>query len=62
VADFSPWMQRVARKHVHSDGLAEDIVQETWLAVLRELDTFRGRSSLTNGQHSFYRLLTRGPS
>ena len=55
-------MQRVARKHVHSDGLAEDIVQETWLAVLRELDTFRGRSSLTNGQHSFYRLLTRGPS
>ena len=46
VTDFSPWMQRVARKHVHSDGLAEDIVQETWLAVLRELDTFQGRSSL----------------
>ena len=46
VTDFSPWMRRVARKHVHSDGLAEDIVQETWLAVLRELDTFQGRSSL----------------
>src|SRR5215472_12031630 len=43
---FSPWMRRVARKHVHSAGLAEDIVQETWLAVLRELDTFQGRSSL----------------
>ena len=43
---FSPWMQRVARKYVHSAGLAEDIVQETWLAVLRELDTFQGRSSL----------------
>ena len=46
VTVFSPWMQRVARKHVQSAGLAEDIVQETWLAVLRELDTFQGRSSL----------------
>src|SRR5215470_5963760 len=46
VTVFSPWMRRVARKHVHSAGLAEDIVQETWLAVLRELDTFQGRSSL----------------
>jgi len=46
VTAFSPWMRRVARKHVHSAGLAEDIVQETWLAVLRELDTFQGRSSL----------------
>jgi RNA polymerase sigma-70 factor (ECF subfamily) len=46
VTVFSPWMRRVARKHVHSAGLAEDIVQEKWLAVLRELDTFQGRSSL----------------
>jgi RNA polymerase sigma-70 factor (ECF subfamily) len=46
VSVFSPWMQHVARKHVHSAGLAEDVVQETWLAVLRELDTFQGRSSL----------------
>src|SRR5262245_36137043 len=46
VSAFSPGMRRVARKHVHSAGLAEDIVQETWLAVLRELDTFQGRSSL----------------
>jgi RNA polymerase sigma-70 factor (ECF subfamily) len=46
VTVFSPWMRRVARKHVHNAGLAEDIVQETWLAVLRELDTFQGRSSL----------------
>jgi len=46
VTVFSPWMQRVARKHVQSAGLAEDIVQETWLAVVRELDTFQGRSSL----------------
>src|SRR5215467_652580 len=46
VTVFSPWMRRVARKHVQSAGLAEDIVQETWLAVLRELDAFQGRSSL----------------
>ena len=46
VTVFSPWMQRVARKYVQSTGLAEDIVQETWLAVLRELDMFQGRSSL----------------
>jgi len=46
VTVFSPWMRRVARQHVHSTGLAEDIVQETWLAVLRQLDTFQGRSSL----------------
>jgi RNA polymerase sigma-70 factor (ECF subfamily) len=46
VTVHSPWMQRVARKYVQSAGLAEDIVQETWLAVLRELDTFQGRSSL----------------
>jgi len=46
VTVFSPWMKRVARKYVQSAGLAEDIVQETWLAVLRELDTFQGRSSL----------------
>jgi hypothetical protein len=33
VTVFSPWMRRVARKHVQSAGLAEDIVQETWAEV-----------------------------
>ena len=46
VTVFSPWMQRVARQHAQNAGLAEDIVQETWLAVLSGLDTFQGRSSL----------------
>jgi RNA polymerase sigma-70 factor (ECF subfamily) len=46
VTVYSPWMRRVARKHVRSAALAEDIVQETWLAVLCQLDTFEGRSSL----------------
>jgi len=46
VTVLSPWMRYTAGKHVHSAGLAEDIVQETWLAVLRGLDAFQGRSSL----------------
>jgi RNA polymerase sigma-70 factor (ECF subfamily) len=46
VTVFSPWMQRVARRHVQNARLAEDIVQDTWLAVLRELDSFEDSSSL----------------
>jgi RNA polymerase sigma-70 factor (ECF subfamily) len=37
---------RFARTFVHDRQLAEDVVQETWLGVLRGLDTFRGESSL----------------
>jgi RNA polymerase sigma-70 factor (ECF subfamily) len=39
-------MLRVARRHVPSDAVAEDVVQETWVAVLRGIDRFEGRSSL----------------
>lgn len=39
-------MLRVARLRVSSDGVAEEVVQETWLQVLRGLPTFEGRSSL----------------
>lgn len=37
---------RVARAHVHDDATASDVVQETWLAAIRGLDGFEGRSSL----------------
>jgi RNA polymerase sigma-70 factor, ECF subfamily len=37
---------RVAMTHVGSRALAEEVVQETWLAVIRGLDGFEGRSSL----------------
>jgi len=36
---------RVARLYV-VDSAAEDVAQETWLALLRGLDTFEGRSAL----------------
>jgi RNA polymerase sigma-70 factor (ECF subfamily) len=39
-------MLRVARYHVGSAASAEDVVQETWIAALRGLDRFEGRSSL----------------
>jgi RNA polymerase sigma-70 factor, ECF subfamily len=37
---------RVAMTRVGSRAVAEEVVQETWLAVIRGLDGFEGRSSL----------------
>ena len=37
---------RLARLHVPSHAVAEEVVQETWIAVLRGIDRFEGRSSL----------------
>ncbi|MGV1047186.1 MAG: RNA polymerase sigma factor [Solirubrobacterales bacterium] len=39
-------LRRVARTFVHSPTAVDDVVQETWLAVVRGLDGFEGRSSL----------------
>jgi RNA polymerase sigma-70 factor, ECF subfamily len=39
-------MLRVAQIFVPSRAIAEDVVGETWLRVLRALDQFEGRSSL----------------
>jgi RNA polymerase sigma-70 factor (ECF subfamily) len=46
VTSWSASMLRLARTHVPTDASAQDAVQETWLAVLRGLSGFEGRSTL----------------
>jgi RNA polymerase sigma-70 factor (ECF subfamily) len=46
VSRHNPSLLRLARTYVPSAALAEDAVQETWIGVLRGLDTFEGRSSI----------------
>jgi RNA polymerase sigma-70 factor (ECF subfamily) len=43
---YSTSLIRVAMAHVRSRAVAEEVVQETWLAVIRGLDRFEERSSL----------------
>jgi RNA polymerase sigma-70 factor, ECF subfamily len=52
---WSPTMLRVARMFVSTDASAQEIVQEAWLAVVRGLDRFEGRSSLRTW---VFRILT----
>jgi RNA polymerase sigma-70 factor (ECF subfamily) len=44
--DWSRSMMRVARSFVSTQASAEDVVQDTWLAVIQGIDGFEGRSSL----------------
>lgn len=46
VEAWTPMMTRVARSHVSTDASADEVVQDAWLAVLRGIDGFEGRSSL----------------
>jgi RNA polymerase sigma-70 factor, ECF subfamily len=39
-------LKRVARAYVSTDAVAEEVVQETWLAVIDGLDRFERRASL----------------
>jgi RNA polymerase sigma-70 factor, ECF subfamily len=43
---YGALMLRVALMHVRSRAVAEEVVQEAWLGVIRGLDRFEGRSSL----------------
>jgi RNA polymerase sigma-70 factor (ECF subfamily) len=46
VERYGPAMLRLARMYVPTRAIAEDVVQEAWLGVLKGLDGFQGRSSL----------------
>jgi RNA polymerase sigma-70 factor, ECF subfamily len=46
VDQHTPSMLRVARGYVPSREIAEEVVQETWIALLKGIENFEGRSSL----------------
>jgi RNA polymerase sigma-70 factor, ECF subfamily len=46
VQGWSSVMLRLARTHVDSRAVAEEVVQEAWLTVLRDVDRFERRSAL----------------
>jgi RNA polymerase sigma-70 factor, ECF subfamily len=43
---YQEQMLRLATSFVPNRAVAEEVVQDTWLALLRGLDSFQGRSSL----------------
>src|SRR4051812_38637100 len=43
---YSPGLMRMAQMFVRDRAVAEEVVQEAWLGVLRGIDRFEGRSSL----------------
>ena len=46
VDELSPPLLRLALMHVPSRAVAEEVVQDTWIAVIEGIDRFEGRSSL----------------
>jgi RNA polymerase sigma-70 factor, ECF subfamily len=52
---YGPTMIRVAQMYVRDKATAEEVVQETWLAVLNGIDRFEERSSLKTW---LFRILT----
>ncbi len=46
IRTYGAGMLRVARMYVSSRAVAEEVVQEAWLGVLKGIDRFEGRSSL----------------
>jgi RNA polymerase sigma-70 factor (ECF subfamily) len=55
VDEYYAPLLRLALLYVRSRAVAEDVVQETWIGVLRGLDRFEGRSSLKTW---IFRILT----
>jgi RNA polymerase sigma-70 factor, ECF subfamily len=55
VDKYGPSLLRVARMYVSSQAVAEEVVADTWLAVVTGLERFEGRSSLKTW---LFRILT----
>ena len=55
IRELNPSLLRVARMFVPSAAVAEDVVGETWLAVVNGIGRFEGRSSLKTW---IFRILT----
>ncbi len=46
VDEHTPTLLRVARGYVATHAIAEEVVQETWIALVKGVSNFEGRSSL----------------
>jgi RNA polymerase sigma-70 factor, ECF subfamily len=46
VDEYTPALMRLALMHVPSRAVAEEVVGDTWLGVIKGIDRFEGRSSL----------------
>ncbi|MEX1103175.1 MAG: sigma-70 family RNA polymerase sigma factor, partial [Dehalococcoidia bacterium] len=55
VEQYQGQLIRVAMMYVSTRDVAEEVVQETWLGVLKGLERFEGRSSLKTWM---FRILT----
>jgi RNA polymerase sigma-70 factor (ECF subfamily) len=43
---WSPGLRRMARAHLSTEASADEVLQDTWIAVIQGLDRFEGRSTL----------------
>jgi RNA polymerase sigma-70 factor (ECF subfamily) len=55
IARYQRPLLRLATAYVPTQALAEEVVQDTWIAVIKGIDRFEGRSSLRTW---IYRILT----
>lgn len=54
IDEYNAPLRRVARSYVATDAAADEVVQDTWVGVLRGIDRFEQRSSLKTW---IYRIL-----
>lgn len=53
--EYDGMLRRLARMYVSSAAIADEVVQETWVGVIKGIDRFEGRSSLGTW---IFRILT----